>query len=115
MEATLPGYRVRVAGGAWIDVRAPRFVIGSSPRAQLVIGGAPRHLRLELGADAAVVRALDGPLAIRGVAVLAAPLGASDGADGVTVELDAAGVPLEIQRHAPWAPPPASLPGLDGA
>jgi hypothetical protein len=104
---TLPGYRVRAGAGPWCDVRSARFVIGSSPRADVLIdAAAPRHLRLELGIDGAVVRALGGPIVIGGVPVLAAPVGDAD----VTVD----GAIVRIERTAPWAAPDATIAGLDG-
>jgi hypothetical protein len=104
---TLPGYRVRAGSGPWRDVRCAHFVIGSSPRADLVIAAAaPRHLRIELGVDGAVVRALDGPITVGGVPVLAAPVGDAD----VTVD----GALVRIERAAPWAPPAGGVDGLEG-
>jgi transcriptional regulator of acetoin/glycerol metabolism len=105
---TLPGYRVRAGAGPWREVRSARFVIGSSPRADLVIdAAAPRHLRLELGEDGAVVRALGGPITVGGVPVLVAPVGDAH----LTVDDEV----VRIERAAPWAPPAAAGAGLDGA
>jgi hypothetical protein len=105
--ATLPGYRVRAGDGPWRDVRSARFVIGSSPVADLVIdGAAPRHARLELGVDGAVLRGLGDAVALGGVPVLAAPVGDAD----VVI----AGAAVAIRRGRPWAPP-ASVVELDGA
>jgi hypothetical protein len=109
---TLPGYRIRAGGGPWIDVRTPRFVVGSSPRADLELGGAaPRHLRLELGDDGAVIRAVGGPVAIAGVPVLAAPV---VGDTAITV---GDGAQLRLEPTARWPVPAAGplLVGLDGA
>jgi hypothetical protein len=104
---TLPGYRVRADSGPWREVRCARFVIGSSPRADLLIAAAaPRHLRIELGVDGAVVRALGGLIAVAGVPVLAAPVG--------DAEVSVDGVVVRIERAAPWAPPDGAVAGLDG-
>jgi hypothetical protein len=105
---TLPGYRVRADSGPWREVRCARFVIGSSPRADLLIAAAaPRHLRIELGVDGAVVRALGGLIAVAGVPVLAAPVG--------DAEVSVDGVVVRIERAAPWAPPDGAVAGLDGS
>lgn len=104
---TLPGYRVRAGSGPWREVRCARFVIGSSPRADLLIeAAAPRHLRIELGVDGAVVRALGGLIAVAGVPVLAAPVG--------DAEVSVDGVVVRIERAAPWAPPDGAVAGVDG-
>jgi hypothetical protein len=104
---TLPGYRVRAGGGPWREVRCARFVIGSSPRADLLIeAAAPRHLRIELGVDGAVVRALGGLIAVAGVPVLAAPV------ENAEVSVD--GALVRIERAAPWAPPDGAVAGVDG-
>ena len=109
--ATLPGYRIRIADrdpDAWRDVRSPRFLIGSSPHADLVVDGAHRHARLELGDDGLVVRALGGAVRVDGVAILAAPLGAAarlalgDGFD------------LDVARGDDWEPPAAAVAALAG-
>ena len=107
-SASLPGFRIRAGGGAWTDVRAARFVVGSSPAAHLAITGVARHLRIELTADGAIVRALDGPVSIGGVALFEAPL------EGDT-RVQAGDTTLEIERTAPWAPPAATIDGLDAA
>jgi hypothetical protein len=104
-RASLPGTRIRSRGGAWSDVRAARFVVGSSPRAHIAIDGAPRHLRIEIGDGGSIVRAIGGAVSVAGVPVLVAPV--------VEGTIDAGGVMLEIERGAPWEVDDLSIAGVD--